>query len=94
VPPPPIPPPYMFGAAPPVYQGASHVPFSAPPPVAIAGVKRERGDPGYGDLYQDDARSRAVGPEADDALNRRAAHKRERDGGDVLLVQPVSRQRQ
>ena len=51
----------------------------AGPPDALTGVKRDDWpEPEYGDdtTVPDDARQRVEGPEADEAVNRLAAHKR------------------
>ena len=75
-PPPPIPPPFVFGAMP--HAVAPSVP-PAGPPDDLTGVKRDDWpEPEYGDdtTVPDDARQRIEGPEADEAVNRLAAHKR------------------
>ena len=75
-PPPPIPPPFVFGAM--AHAAAPSAP-PAGPPGDLIGVKRdERPEPQYGDdtAIPDDVKQRVEGPEADEALNRLAAHKR------------------
>ena len=78
-----VPPPFVF-AAPGggVYGSALPPPFlfhgAPPPPPKLAGTKHARPDPQLDDDAElaDDERQRTAGPEHDEALNRRAAHKR------------------
>ena len=78
-----MPPPFVFSApGGGVYGSSIPPPFifhgADPPPSDLAGTKHARPDPRLDDESEvrDDHRRRTVGPEADEAVNRHAAHKR------------------
>ena len=74
-----VPPPFVF-AAPGVYGSSIPPPFHGAPsaPPNLAGAKHDRPDPHLDDDAElaDEQRQRTAGPEHDESLNRRAAHKR------------------